>query len=167
MVPNLNPDIAPDPGNRQARVNANGVNLNSNWPCNWKAGPESGGAPLSEQENKALKGFIEEQNTVAVIFWNFPVNQNNKAVVSPGRCLVGQERLSAALMQTYAQSSSYVTRQADPNQSFGGDATDSLADENIPAVFVLLDSATAVDLNTHLAAISAVLKMDLATTNRN
>jgi hypothetical protein len=167
VVPNLNPDIAPDPGNRQARVNANGVNLNSNWPCNWKAGPESGGAPLSEQENKALKGFIEEQNTVAVIFWNFPVNQNNKAVVSPGRCLVGQERLSAALMQTYAQSSSYVTRQADPNQSFGGDATDSLADENIPAVFVLLDSATAVDLNTHLAAISAVLKMDLATTNRN
>ncbi|MCA9956893.1 MAG: hypothetical protein KC434_19320, partial [Anaerolineales bacterium] len=160
IIPNLNPDAAPNPGDTQARTNANGVNLNRNWPCNFVPGPEFGVAALSEPENQALNSFVEAENPVAVIFWNFPVTQANHSVVSPGLCRAGQEDVSRELMNAYASASGYQTRQADPNNVFSGDATDSMADLGIPSVFILLDSATAIDLELHLAAITAVYQMD-------
>lgn len=160
IIPNLNPDATLNPGDTQARINANGVNLNRNWPCNFAPGPEFGTEALSEPENQALNSFVETENPVAVIFWNFPVTQANRSVVSPGLCRAGQENVSRELMNTYASASGYQTRQADPNNIFSGDATDSIADLRIPSVFVLLDSATAIDLELHLAAITAVYQMD-------
>ena len=166
IIPNLNPDATPNPGDPQARPNANGINLNRNWPCNFTPGPEFGAEALSEPENQALNSFIETENAAAVIFWNFPVTQANRSVVSPGVCRAGQEGVSRALMNAYASPSGYQTRQADPNNIFSGDATDSIADLGIPSVFVLLDSATEIDLDIHLAAITAVYQMEfLSTTN--
>lgn len=159
IIPNLNPDATPNPGDTQARINANGVNLNRNWPCNFAPGPEFGAEALSEPENQALNSFVETENPVAVIFWNFPVTPANRSVVSPGVCRVEQEDASEALAEVYARSSGYEPGQADPNNVFSGDASNSIADMGIPSIYVLLDSATAIDLDPHLAAITAVYQM--------
>jgi hypothetical protein len=142
-----------------ARVNANGINLNSNWPCNWGTATQPGSGPLSEPESKAVYDFMVAQNTVATVFWNTPVNDNNQRAVSPGRCTADQTAVSAALMNIYADAiPGYNAQQADPNQRFSGDATDSIAELGIPSIFVLLDSATDADVTQHLPAIQAVLQ---------
>ena len=69
ILHDLNPDGVARAHNEQGRANANGVDLNRNWPANWQADwPRTGcwtqtyvtaGAnPASEPETKALMSFI-------------------------------------------------------------------------------------------------------------
>jgi predicted deacylase len=74
----LNPDGAAKALNADGRANANGVDLNRNWPVNWKkdwprAGcwtttPTTGGTgPASEPETQALMAFIQAHHFDALI----------------------------------------------------------------------------------------------------
>jgi hypothetical protein len=159
IIPNMNPDSIPSPGSVAARVNANGVNLNSNWPCNWGAGSQIGSAELSEPESKAVYDFIVGQNAVGTVFWNTPVTDSNQRAVSPGSCTAEQTSISLDLTNVYANAiPDYSAKQADPDDRFGGDATNSLDAIGIPSIFVLLNSPTDADVNQHLPAIQAVLQ---------
>lgn len=48
---------------RKSRTNANGVDINRNWPWNWAYGPstEKGAAPLDQPEAQALKGVLDSK----------------------------------------------------------------------------------------------------------
>ena len=159
IIPNMNPDSPLEPGNKDARLNANKVNLNNNWPCEWERGELAGSGALSEPESEAVYGFLINQvDTKAVIFWNTPSTATNQLKVSPGRCTTGQEELSTSLMNTYAGAiSSYTADQADSG-NVGGDASNALANADIPSIFVLLDSFTTADENEHLIGLKAVLQ---------
>jgi hypothetical protein len=160
VIPNMNPDAfaSASPGDMTKRVNANGVNLNSNWPCNWGAGSQAGSSALSEPESRAVYNFIvaPERNTVATIFWNMPVNESNQRAVSPGECSGGEMGISEYLTNAYANAiGNYTAQQAgDPP----GDATNSIANEGIPSIFVLLDNAATANVDEHIPAIEAVLQ---------
>ncbi|MDA0814959.1 MAG: DUF2817 domain-containing protein [Chloroflexi bacterium] len=75
VLPVLNPDgLIHD-----ERTNANGVDLNRNWPsADWQpdafhpaSGPVSGGArPLSEPETQALSDFVRDADPAIVIVWH-------------------------------------------------------------------------------------------------
>ncbi|MCP4356604.1 MAG: protein kinase [Chloroflexi bacterium] len=154
IVPNINPD-----GN--GRLNANGVDLNRNWACNWEtlADGRSGPSALSEPESEALFNFATEISPAVAIFWDSPARAANQSLVSPGRCSSAQVAASQALADLYvAAMDGYTADQADTAQSVSGDATDSLADEGIPAVYVLLDSPSAANLDDHMVAIQALFE---------
>ncbi len=155
VVPKLNPDSENVPGD--GRYNANGVDLNRNWQCNWAAIDGRGGTePLSEAESQALSNFIDSINPEAIVFWNAPLQASNQRSVSPGKCQVEQDT-SEKLAKLYADKVSYEAKQANLGGSVTGDITDSLADKGIAAIFVLLHSQTDANVNEHLPAIVGVL----------
>jgi serine/threonine protein kinase len=157
IIANINPDGA-EAGTRE---NAHNVDLNRNWSCGWSGQDGSGGsAELSEPETLALHEFINELDAVATVFWNPPVNPNNQGLVSPGRCPGGDNAISQELTDTYAGAvPSFQGGQADPDAVTSGDATDSLAQEGIPSIFVLLPQGAAVDVVEHIPAIQAVMEL--------
>jgi len=75
VLPVLNPDGLA----RDERTNANGVDLNRNWPAeDWSAeafhpasGPVSGGPrPLSEPETQALADFVRDVAPAVIVTWH-------------------------------------------------------------------------------------------------
>jgi predicted deacylase len=77
VVRAANPDGLAYPNEARGRFNANGVDLNRNWACDWTANarwrsqPVSAGArPLSEPETAGLAAYIEQIRPAAVLFYH-------------------------------------------------------------------------------------------------
>ena len=76
LVPVANPDGSA----AGLRCNANGVDLNRNFPWDWR--PSDGGpAPLSEPETQALVTLVEQQHPDVVIWVHQPLGYVEVRVV--------------------------------------------------------------------------------------
>jgi murein tripeptide amidase MpaA len=131
-----------------ARFNANGVDLNRNWGCDWTASAvwwdeivSGGTAPYSEVENQILLAFIQSQEATlrGVIFWH-----SSAFLVSPGQCGGTVHQPSQDIANAYALAARY------PVGSFNaypvtGEASDSLAQMGIPSFSVELSSHESID----------------------
>jgi murein tripeptide amidase MpaA len=131
-----------------ARFNANGVDLNRNWGCDWTASAvwwdefvSGGTAPYSEIENQILLAFIQSQEATlrGVVFWH-----SSAFLVSPGQCGGTVHQPSQDIANAYALAARY------PVGSFNaypvtGEASDSLAQLGIPSFSVELSSHEAID----------------------
>lgn len=164
IVPNVNPDSEEAPGELAGRVNANDVDLNRNWDCNWRADPVwrgvpgdglGGTAPFSEPEVVALRDFILEQDAKAVIFWQARVSGG---LVSPGTC-TGEPLVSSELAAVYGQGAAYPVTlfEALVDQAINGDSTNWLDSQGVAAISVLLPDYDDPDWEQNLAGIRAVL----------
>lgn len=145
-----------------ARFNANGVDLNRNWDCEWTGTAvwwdeiiTGGTAPYSEVENQILLAFIKSQEATlrGVIFWH-----SSAFLVAPGQCGDSPHHPSQAIAQTYAQAAGY------PVGSFSaypvtGDASDALVRLDIPSFAVELSSHEALDWNRNRAGVLALLAL--------
>ncbi|MCL4266966.1 MAG: zinc-ribbon domain-containing protein [Anaerolineae bacterium] len=167
VILSANPDSPNAPGQLNGRLNANRVDLNRNWDCNWLSDarwrgnvvPGSGGsAPFSEPETQSLRDFILEKNPVAVIFWEA---RAENGLVSPGNC-GARHRPSESLATAYGAAAGY--RVADfeeiTGQVLNGDSANWLVQQGIPAVAILLPQYTNMDWAHNLAGILAVLQHD-------
>lgn len=165
IIPNANPDSPYDPGNLSGRLNANSVDLNRNWECDWTQNakwrgntvPGSGGpSPFSEPETRAMRDFIAQQNPVAVVFWEA---RATNGLSSPGAC-GSRSLVSASLSQTYGLAAGYQVADFEnlTNQELNGDGTNWLDSQRIPAIAILLPEYTSEDWFANLAGMRAVLQ---------
>jgi hypothetical protein len=166
ILPNVNPDSAPAPGQLAGRLNGNSVDLNRNWDCRWVAAPLWGGvpqpglggtAPFSEPEVQAFVDLVTARQPKAVVFWQ---GRAALGLSSPGAC--GDDSLvSRPLAQVYGDASGYKVADFEElvNQEVNGDVTNWLDSQAIPAISVLLPDYRTSDFSNNLPAILAVLEM--------
>ncbi|MCB0033488.1 MAG: protein kinase [Anaerolineales bacterium] len=160
IITNANPDSPYDPGELRGRLNANGVDLNRNWDCEWEPTAiwketvvSAGSAPFSEPETIALRDFLLALDPVAVVFWH-----SSAPGVFPAGC--GElYQPSVDLARLYARSSGgydYVS-------SFSayyvtGDAADWLATQGIPAITIETRNHINIDWEFNLGGMTGVLE---------
>lgn len=165
IILSASPDAPVAPGNYSGRLNANGVDVNRNWDCQWAADTRwqgetkrgSGGtAPFSEAESRILRDLIQGENTVAVVFWQA---RAEGGLVSPGGCGETVE-VSAALAGIYGLSAGYRVENFEDltRQILNGDASNYLDSIGIPAASVLLPNySSSIDWQNNLKGMMAVL----------
>ncbi len=151
LIPSLNADGQIT----HRRTNANGVDLNRNWPAeNWSSeavhGFEAvggGSAPLSEPETRALYGFLQDYAPHLVISWH------TYAGVVEGNDLGTAEALAAA----YAAAGDLELIATWEFYKITGDLLASTNEAGIPAFDVELIAGDADPFARHLGALEATL----------
>lgn len=140
------------------RFNANEVDLNRNFDCNWK--PEStwrsktvsaGLKTFSEPETVAIRDFVSKTTPVAVIFWH---SQSNAVYASA--CNSGILPVTLDLMNAYSEASGYTAIKTFDQYSITGDAEGWLASINVPAITVELKTHNTIEWEENLAGIKAI-----------
>ncbi len=156
FIPNLNPDAT-----GSARTNANKVDLNRNFGCDWKADAEwtggkvSGGtASFSEPEAKALRDYITNHEVVAVV--NYFAEQAGGAVYADS-CQGKFATQTKSLTSTYAAAAGYSSNDTYVSSKNTGEIGAWLATENIPAIDIMLPSKTTINGSKDLAGLQAVI----------
>ena len=142
------------------RYNANTVDLNRNFDCDWQATGKwqshtvSGGtAAFSEPESLAMKNYITTQNPTAVIVW-----YSAAGGVYSSSCHAGVLAETKKLTSLFAKASGYPAFETFDYYAITGDMVNWLAKENIPAISVLLTNHNDTEWTKNLAGIQALLK---------
>lgn len=142
------------------RFNANNVDLNRNWPCNWSETAEwgrtrvfPGNGPFSEPETRALADYFSALAPRSVIFWHSAAG----GLVAPGLC-AGDDAGSGQLAQAYGDAAGYA---AGPFSAYEvtGSASDWLVSQGIPAIAVELFTHDNTEYGRNLAGVQAVLEL--------
>lgn len=177
IIPSLNPDAVFDVTKKEgrfalsnvskdqkvleaARFNANKVDLNRNFDCNWQAtstwrsNPVSGGSmPFSEPEAEALRDFALQNKPDAVIFWHSQAN-----AVYASECHEGILPVTLDIMNAYAKAAGYQAVKTFDSYKITGDSEGWLASINIPAITVELKTHETVEWEKNLAGARAIFK---------
>lgn len=141
------------------RFNANNVDLNRNFDCNWKekgvwqTETVSGGtSAFSEPESQAFKKYIESKNPIAVVAW-----YSSAGGVFSSSCQSGVLPETKKLTNLYATASKYPASESYDFYKLTGDMVNWLAKKNIPAISVLLTTHQDIEWAKNLAGVKAVL----------
>lgn len=141
------------------RFNANEVDLNRNFDCDWQAqgtwqnrSVSGGDEAFSEPESEALSAYIEEVEPAAVIVW-----YSAAGGVYASNCHNGVLPETKTLTNIYAQASGYSAYQSFDYYQLTGDMVNWLAKNGIPGISVLLTNHTDSEWSKNKAGIDAVL----------
>ena len=142
------------------RYNANSVDLNRNFDCDWrtkgvwqKKTVSGGSSVFSELETQAIKKYVESAKPAAVIAWF-----SSEGGVYSSNCHNGVSPETNALNELYSKASGYPSHEKFDYYATTGDMTNWLAKINIPAVSVLLTNHTNTELDKNLAGTKAILQ---------
>jgi hypothetical protein len=177
VIPDANPDglfavsgtdgpftpadvAATDPvDNLPGRFNANGVDLNRNWDCNWveaalwRDQPVSGGpSPFSEPETRGLRDYLLALDPAVVIFLHSAAG----AVYVSG--CPDPHPPSRDLALIYGEAAGYPVEEFFDHYAITGDAGDWLTTQGIPSFSVELTTHDALDWEQNLSGITALLE---------
>lgn len=141
------------------RFNANNVDLNRNFDCDWQASgvwrqtTVSGGAEaFSEAESQAMRDYIEANEPDAVV-----VFYSAAGGVFASNCHNGVLSETLDLTNVYAQASGYPAYESFDFYEITGDMVNWLAKENIPAISVLLTDHSNIEWEKNRKGIEAIL----------
>lgn len=141
------------------RFNANNVDLNRNFDCDWqstgiwqKTSVSGGSATFSEPESLAIKNYIETQKPKAVVVW-----YSAAGGVYASNCHNGILPETDTITNIYAQASGYTAYDNFNFYQITGDMVNWLAKEKIPAISVLLSTHNDIELEKNIAGIKALL----------
>jgi len=161
ILPNLNPDGERRAHNKYGRLNANGVDLNRNFPVNWQADwdragcwnylPSSGGTgPGSEAETQALMDFIGSHNLQALISYH-----SAALGIFPGG--LPWDRNSRRLAESLAEVTSYRFPPLDTGCTYSGTLADYAVSHGIAAIDLELTNHIDTDFDQNLQALDVLL----------
>lgn len=142
------------------RFNANDVDLNRNFDCDWKKTAKwqnktvSGGdEAFSEPESQAIRDYIETEKPEAVVVW-----YSAAGGVFASNCHDGVLTETLKLTNVYADASGYPAYEEFNFYEITGDMVNWLAKEKIPAISVLLTNHTDIEWSKNKAGIKAILE---------
>jgi len=142
------------------RFNANAVDLNRNFDCDWQAQAKwqtktvSGGtSAFSEPESLAVKGYIENIKPAAVVVW-----YSAAGGVFASSCHNGVLPETTTLTNVYAKASGYKAYESFDFYAVTGDMVNWLAKSGVPAISVLLTNHTSTELEKNKAGVAALLQ---------
>lgn len=161
VLPSLNPDGEARAHDKYGRLNANGVDLNRNFPVNWladweRAGcwnylPTSGGTgPGSEVETQVLMDFITAHSIEALISYH-----SAALGIFPGGDPRDAE--SVHLAESIAQVSTYPYPPLDTGCTYSGSLPDFAVSQGIAAVDIELTNHIETDLDQNLNILEVLL----------
>ena len=143
----------------EGRFNANDVDLNCNFDCEWQEKGtwqnktvSGGSAPFSEPEADAMRGYIESREPAAVVTW-----YSAAGGVYSSSCKNGVSQETKELTNIYAKASGYKAFEEFDYYAITGDMVNWLAKEGVPAISVLLTNHTDTEWNKNVKGIEAVL----------
>jgi Zinc carboxypeptidase len=142
------------------RFNANGVDLNRNFDCEWKAtgtwqnrAVSGGDSAFSEPESKALRTYVSENEPAAVVTW-----YSAAGGVYASNCKNGALEETLALTNLFAKASGYTAHEEFDYYEITGDMVNWLAGQKIPAISVLLTNHEQTEFTKNKAGVEAILK---------
>jgi hypothetical protein len=142
------------------RFNANEVDLNRNFDCDWQANAKwqntavsGGSSAFSEPESLAIKSYIETQKPKAAVVW-----YSAAGGVFSSSCHNGVLPETSVITQKFAGASGYPAYENFDFYAITGDMVNWLAKINIPAISVLLTNHTDAEWTKNRAGIEALLK---------
>jgi len=164
ILRNLNPDGDARDHGYDGRVNDHGVDLNRNFPTNWKAdwdrdgcwnyGPTTGGtSPGSEPETRALMTFLQSHRIEALISYH-----SAALGVFPG----GEpwEENSIAFAESLADATTYPFPPIDTGCVFTGTLADYAVELGAVAVDMELATHVYTDFKRNLKALDVLLEWE-------
>lgn len=142
------------------RFNANNVDLNRNFDCDWQASgvwqskKVSGGtAAFSEPESQAIQKYMTAANPAAVVVW-----YSSAGGVYASNCHEGVLPETTTISGIYAKASGYPAHESFDFYATTGDMVNWLAKQKIPAFSVLLKNHQDTDWDKNQAGIVALLQ---------
>ncbi|MEX0918233.1 MAG: M14 family metallopeptidase [Candidatus Paceibacterota bacterium] len=143
------------------RFNANNVDLNRNFECDWseesmwQSQTVSGGsAAFSEPESAAVRDYVNENDPHAVVVW-----YSAAGGVFASNCHKSVLPETAALTNLYAQAAGYRAYESFDFYDITGDMVNWMAKEGIPAVSVLLTTHDDVEWEKNRAGVEAMFEL--------
>lgn len=141
------------------RFNANNVDLNRNFDCEWQSKAiwmtetvSGGSKAFSEPESQAFKSYVESHSPTAVVTW-----YSSAGGVFSSNCKNGVLPETKLLTGLYAKASAYPAYQNFDFYKITGDMPNWLAKNNIPAISILLTTHQDTEWAKNLLGIKAVL----------
>ncbi|MEX1027183.1 MAG: M14 family zinc carboxypeptidase [Candidatus Paceibacterota bacterium] len=142
------------------RFNANGVDLNRNFDCDWQSTGtwqsrevDGGSRAFSEPESVVLRNYVRTYNpTAAVVFYSAA------GEVVAASCGGTTPSGTQALVNAYASASGYTPKDSFDHYEITGDAANWMAKEGIPTISVILNSHTSAEWTQNRAGIRALLE---------
>ncbi|PIR38307.1 MAG: hypothetical protein COV34_01725 [Candidatus Zambryskibacteria bacterium CG10_big_fil_rev_8_21_14_0_10_42_12] len=142
------------------RFNANNVDLNRNFDCDWQAKGtwqdktvDAGDSVFSEPESRAIRDYVNANNPDAVIVW-----YSAAGGVFASSCHNGVLPETLALTNAFAKASGYRAYEEFNFYEITGDMVNWLAKENVPAISVLLTTHTDTEWSKNQKGIDAILE---------
>jgi len=143
-----------------ARFNANTVDINRNFACDWSAtgtwqsrSVSGGTAAFSEPEAKAIRSYVDTYSPKAIITW-----YSSQGGVYASKCGGAILPKTTELTNLYAKASGYTAYAEYDYYDLTGDMVNWFASENIPAISVLLTNHSETELIKNQAGILAFFK---------
>jgi hypothetical protein len=141
------------------RFNANTVDLNRNFDCDWKSSAiwqgmtvSGGSGAFSEPESQAIKTYVETNKPKAVVAW-----YASAGGVFASSCGSGVLPETLTLTDIYAKAAGYTSNRSYNFNAIPGDMVNWLAKMGIPAISVLLTTHTDTEWTKNQAGIKAIL----------
>ena len=157
MVPSVNPDGVARGKGAVGRFNANSVDLNRNWGCDWQpvsywreARTSPGSRPYSEPETVALRSYLIALEPSAVVFYH----------AAGGQIFIGDcnkdGSVSLWLGDLLSAATGYPNDVVFESYPVSGTADDWLDERGIPAVTIELANSEDTDFAQNLAGLMAL-----------
>lgn len=142
------------------RFNANAVDLNRNFACNWQAtstflgkATSAGSSAFSEPEARAIRDFVLANSPKAMVFLH-----SKSGAVYASECNNGILPKTLEIMNVYARAAGYRSINVFDAYKITGDAEGWLASIGIPAITVELTTHETVEWAQNLAGIKALFE---------